>query len=224
MLTPSAPVRANANSVCRTHSAEANDSSTAGTRPQEIVLTSSIRTWSPCACARAISAATLSARPRRGRRCQQMPDRRVSAGAGCHVTALERIAVKRDDPDPWLGGNEPADVPHPFPRACRGTGQRHTRERSGDPREIPQVLGDIPAWWASGHLPPVYVVPGEGAIELGLIADLERLHPMASDRRQQPRGLNTCRRATVGLEVDAERDPRSGRANQVPRDRPPVRH
>jgi len=52
------------------------------------------------------------------------------------------------------------------------------------------------------------VVPGKRVVQLRLVAELERLYPVAPDRRDQLARLDPCGAGAVGLEVDPERRPR----------------
>ncbi len=105
--------------------------------------------------------------------------------------------------DARLGGQERARVGHPRLRAGSGSRER-TRQPLRERAVLTEVRREVVAGWAARHARAIgRDVPDEAAVQVGLVAEFERLDPRLPDPPLERARLAVRGGAAVGLEVDA---------------------
>ena len=178
-------------------------------------------TW--CRCAVAASGATMLGEAGGGRRW---------TAVGRAVTwvvllaALQRVGVD--------GGHTDARArsSRNWPRSCQvgrragaGAGERYVRgiECANAEKSAVNARRVVAARAAEDLVAALGVIPAEAAVQLGLVADLERRDRFAADLIDERTGLAAGQAAVVGLEVDPEQQLRVGRRRQRLGDLHPLR-
>ena len=214
MLTPSTPTAARLNSVSSAHSAEANVLLTPRLPAHAAEFSSSSRKRSLWLCAIGHVRGDLLGETGRGRVGEQIRDRREERAGRVVDAAAERIAMEGHDADRGLGGRGTGRGRPSRPAPANAGPASGTGGSSGAPaRELVDVVG-----WAvrvrprEDDVPAAVAVPGKRPVQVGLVADLERLDVVRADPlhdRPAPRATAIAGRPLARLmpmiSVSAER-------------------
>ena len=142
----------------------------------------------------------------RGLRREHVRDRRVARVRRLDVAALERVAVDRRDRDLRVVGQERPDLREPAGAPIGRPGQRQVRQRAADAGEVLGECFEVVSLRTAGG---ARQSPVERAVQLGLVAELERRDPAPTDPVELGVRLGAGDLRAVRLEVDSQRQLRA---------------
>ena len=113
--------------------------------------------------------------------------------------------MQREEREPRIGGDESADVPDPAEFPDRRPRDRDPWQRGRHVGEVARVGAEVIGGWAAGDRAAARRrEPAPSGIQLGLVAELERLDPAPPDAGQERARLGSGQDSAVRLQVDAQ--------------------
>ena len=128
--------------------------------------------------------------------------------------------MQRGKGDAWVAGEELPQIREPLGRAGRRPGQGRHRQRVADPGDVLVVVGEVVPTRAPR---PPRPAPGEGAVQLGLVAELEPLDLGRADAVDERLRLGRRHARAARLQVDTEDQLRAERRGQAVQHRDVIR-